>query len=37
MQIKDELVQVGVLLYILDNREHTKELINVGRCAAVSA
>jgi acetoin utilization protein AcuB len=31
MQIKDELSQVGVLLYILDSREHTKELINVGR------
>jgi acetoin utilization protein AcuB len=31
MQIKDELAQIGVLLYILDSREHTKELINVGR------
>jgi acetoin utilization protein AcuB len=29
MQIKDELVKVGVLHYIIDSREHTRELINV--------
>ena len=33
MQIKEELSQVGVLLYILDSREHTKELLSVGRFA----
>ncbi len=31
MQIKDELSQVGVLLYIIDTREHTKELLALGR------
>lgn len=37
MQIKEELLHVGVLHYILDSREHTKELINVGRSAPASA
>ena len=31
MQIKEELSQVGVLLYVLDSREHTKELLALGR------
>jgi len=31
LQIKDELSQVGVLLYIIDTREHTKELLALGR------
>jgi len=31
MQIKDELGQVGVILYILDSRENTKELLALGR------
>ncbi len=34
MQIKEELSRVGVLLYILDSRERTKELISVGRATA---
>ena len=34
MQIKDELSQVGVILYILDSREHTKELLALGRAGA---
>jgi len=33
MNIKEELSQVGVLLYILDTREHTKELVTLGRLA----
>lgn len=33
MQIKDELGQVGVILYILDSRENTKELLALGRTA----
>lgn len=31
MQIKEELSQVGVILYILDSRENTKELLALGR------
>ena len=31
MQIKEELGQVGVILYILDSRENTKELLALGR------
>jgi acetoin utilization protein AcuB len=31
LEIKDELSQVGVLLYIVDTREHTKELLALGR------
>ncbi|MFH1035655.1 MAG: CBS and ACT domain-containing protein [Pseudomonadota bacterium] len=31
LQIKDELSHVGVLLYIIDTREHTKELLALGR------
>ncbi len=34
MEIKDELAQVGVLLYIVDTREHTKELLALGRLGA---
>jgi len=37
MQIKDELVQVGGLHYILDSSTHTKELINVNRSISASA
>lgn len=31
VQIKEDLSTVGVLLYIIDAREHTKELLAVGR------
>ncbi|CAO0822042.1 acetoin utilization protein AcuB [Desulfarculales bacterium] len=31
LHIKDELSQVGVLLYIIDTREHTKKLLALGR------
>jgi acetoin utilization protein AcuB len=34
MRIKDELTQVGVLLYILDSREKKKELVALGRMTA---
>ena len=34
MQIKEELGQVGLILYILDSREHTKELLALGRAGA---